>query len=965
MRSSIFPALLLWFLTLAALCHGQAQLPLTSTMGLDVDLYDFVSSVRKAGNANFLKATGVSWIRTDTNWKTAQHVNGGPIDFTTCHTPIDTVNDSCLDEFITDVTNAGLTPYLILDYSNPAYDPVPEQICAPPGSSHPYDCVTSAATVAGFINFATTLIGTYQGKHIVWELWNEPNDRQDYWPDGSHPPNVPANIQYQSFALQVSQAIHQAFSSEYIVGPALGAPMNQPLCSQADLTALDNFLGCSSPNCTGVLAFWSGVSVHFYRGGLLGTSNPETVACDLRNVQNHVNAALSSQHLNKTVDYISGEWGYVSPQPMPYQTVNNVETYARGADENSQASYLTREFVYNSTLQSNPQYNNPSLPSLKLSNWFAWHDTTPVNGLGIMRFTQYPADSYTNDIYSPKPAYLAATTIATYLGSSTAVCGSQAPFYFDPNTNHSVLNNSAYISVAFTNGSEERYVVWTTSSTPQQVQVPVLSAGEYFMLSNLGLASSYQITATNSINLQVTGSPQFIISPSNPRTCAVYQMFHQVLYDKDPTPSQLQTYSNQLGAGVPVSQIVQSISQLSGVQTKLLQRYAAYQYPGGVAKTPYQMSCSTNLLATNSASLLTVTDYIRAYLINAQPALSSLLSGSSLDRVYYTDCNLHIHDLWWNGTTWHTDDISNWAGAYPAATNGGLSSFVNGGIYDVQYIGSDQHVRELWWDGNNWQTDDLVQWTGAPNAALGSPVSSLMLGNFYHVFYLTSGNHVQELWWDGSTWRTDDLNQWTGASNPVSGSSLSSFIGASILHLYYITSAQHVQELWWDGSNWHTDDLTQWAGAPTAGSASALTSVILSSKYHVYFITANQHVDELWWDGSNWHFDDLNQWIGAPTASAGTALTSFIAGSVLHAYYMTTGSHIQELWWDGTNWHTDDLTQWTGAPLASTGSALTSLLNVSSYHVEYVAADQHVHEFWWDGTNWQVVDLNQWTGAPD
>ncbi|MCU1224359.1 MAG: hypothetical protein JWQ42_2452 [Edaphobacter sp.] len=935
------------------------------TVGVNVTFRDFRALLHSGSGKTFFRNTGIKWVRTDLQWQTVESPTPGQYNYDwTCNDPS---KDSCVDDFVNSLPS-GVKPYFILDYSNPFYEaasghcvtvvngvttPDFSKTCFSVTDTHP------PVTIPGFTTFSAAAVGRYAGRGFIWEIWNEPNS-STFWP---------GNAAYSELALPTSQYVHQNYPNEYLVGPALAASLPQgcPLADVSgnevvDTTALDSLIG--QGNTAAELQYWSGLSVHLYRA-----LSPEAANCDVQILESTIKSNLFNP-TGKNIDILSGEWGYGAIQPIMPNSAQDVNEY-------QQAEYLSRMWLYNAAL------------GLKLSIWYDWHDPDPTQkqGYGIVRFQSNPPFT-TGDSYTPKLAYYAATAI---VGPTT---GYFRGFHFDSaNPNNQIA--SPNIVLAFSNGTETRYAAWTTSgSASLQLNVP---NGEYFVVSNLGSALSFS-TVTGSLQLQLTEAPQFVLSPPNPVTFAVDELFMQVL-GRNPTAAELQTYSAELSNGVSVSNIIQALVQATQAQSAISGLYTQYQ---GAPPTAHQLACSTTALE-GGTSWTALVDSIRSFPPPASPSLTSLLSGN-YDHVYYSNCSPQVNELRRTGTTWVSENPSTWAaesqaqpnqcksfpsGHYPtcppnvssaSSSNGtanALTSLLYTGNEDhVWYIGSDQnetfdrqHVWELWWDGTNWQDADLIQWTGAPAAAIGSSLTSLLYpGNEDHVEYIGSDLHVHELWYDGSAWQTTDLSQQTGAPNAASPSALTSLLYAGNQdHVEYIGSDNHVHELWYNGSIWHTTDLTQQTGAPNAASRSALSSLLYPvNEDHVWYIGSDQHVHEFWYNGSIWQTADLTQWTGAPNAASASPLTSLLyAGNQDHVCFVGSDQHVHEFWYNGSTWQTSDLTQWTGAPNASSPSALSSLLYpVNEDHVWYIGSDQHMHESWYNGSTWQTSDLTQWTGAP-
>jgi len=357
----------------------------------------------------------------------------------------------------------------------------------------------------------------------------------------------------------------------------------------------------------------------------------------------------------------------------------------------------------------------------------------------------------------------------------------------------------------------------------------------------------------------------------------------------------------------------------------------------------------------------------------AGSALAGYILGTT-QYVSYLGNDNHVHELWWDGTSWHHNDLTLAVTGGPApnaAAGSALAGSVVGSTQHVIYLETDNHVHELWWDGTNWHHNDLtlaVIGGPAPNAVAGSALAAYVLGAAYDVIYQGADNHVHELWWDGTNWHHDDLTLAVvggPAPNAAAGSALAGYILGTAPHVIYRGTDNHVRELWWDGANWNLNDLTLaviGGPAPNAAPGSALAGYVLGTTQHVIYLGTDNHVRELWWDGTNWNHNDLTLAASggpAPNAAPGSALAGYVLGTTQHVIYRGTDNHVRELWWDGS-WHHNDLTLAVvggPAPNAAAGSHLDGYILGGTQHVNYLGTDNHVHELWWDGAAWRHNDL--------
>ncbi|TWT84830.1 hypothetical protein CA13_63110 [Planctomycetes bacterium CA13] len=286
------------------------------------------------GEMQMLAAGGVRWVRMDFGWSATERVRG-EYDF------------SAYDRLIAELQKHHLRCLFILDYSNPLYE-----------------ADRSVATEAGrqaYARWAGAAAKHFQGRGILWEIWNEPNI-SGFW---SPTPDIE---QYTAMALAASRAIHHAAPDEAIIGPAT---------STIDIAFLK---GCFD---AGLLELWDAVSVHPYR-----RSGPETAALEYHKLRQLIKQYAPN---GKEIPIVSGEWGYSSAW--------------NGFDTKSQGKLLSRQWLTNLSNQ------------IPVSIWYDWHDDgrdehEPEHHFGSVAHEYHETR---NPVYDPKPAYLAAKTLTSTL----------------------------------------------------------------------------------------------------------------------------------------------------------------------------------------------------------------------------------------------------------------------------------------------------------------------------------------------------------------------------------------------------------------------------------------------------------------------------------------------------------------------------------------------------------------------
>lgn len=293
--------------------------------------------------------------------------------------------ESGYQSFIQQLLEAGVVPYLILSYGNTLYD----NAC-PPTDKHDGTCPpTTDAGREGFVNFTLAAMRKFQGRGIIWEIWNEPNGGT--W----LPHTTPPGQDYAKLVLTVGAARHAAgLHNELLIGPAT---------SGIDMAFIETV------GRAGCLAFLDGLSVHPYRPG-----GPESVleSWDQLNVLIDKYYVPASGNGTRRPKIVSGEWGWASCADGQGRAVSCTSGGGVGmaVTRSEQAARLVRQRYIN------------DLAGVAHSIYYDWQDDGPDAFPSLdseFNFGTTLVSSETNGSFvgRPKPAYTAALASSRILGN--------------------------------------------------------------------------------------------------------------------------------------------------------------------------------------------------------------------------------------------------------------------------------------------------------------------------------------------------------------------------------------------------------------------------------------------------------------------------------------------------------------------------------------------------------------------
>jgi hypothetical protein len=293
---------LFWLICFSAAAAELPQLVFPEGVGVNIHF------VKEHGqDLDMIAQAGFKFVRMDFAWEAIEQKKGE-------------YDWSAYDELTTNLEKRGLRAIYILDYSHALYEggvdshnalktEVKQRDTASP--QHP-------ESIAAYAHWAAAAAKHFHGRHIIWEIWNEPNGF--FWKP------KPDADQYRTLALAAAKAIRAAEPKATIIGPAT---------SGFDWPFMETFLK------SGVLEYLDAVSVHPYRDS---HTPPETAAADYQKLRGLIEKYAPGA--KKKMPVISGEWGYSSN--------------TKGVSLEEQGAFIARQQLAN------------LLEGVPLSIWYDW-----------------------------------------------------------------------------------------------------------------------------------------------------------------------------------------------------------------------------------------------------------------------------------------------------------------------------------------------------------------------------------------------------------------------------------------------------------------------------------------------------------------------------------------------------------------------------------------------------------------
>ncbi|MGC9085341.1 MAG: cellulase family glycosylhydrolase [Thermoproteota archaeon] len=259
---------------------------------------------------------------------------------------------------------------------------------------------------------------------------------------------------YSKLAIETAKKVRSVNKDALVIAPASAG---------IDLNFMRSFIEYNALN------YVSAVSVHPYRD-----SSPETVTDDYAKLRQLVN--------NKTI--VSSEWGYTTSG-----------SYGNKVDILTQAKYLTRMYLVN------------LMNRVPITIMYDWKDdgTDPSNSensFGMIANEQISLLFLGRESYFIKPAYYAVYNLAKNLNG----------FKFLERVD--IENDSSIYLLKFSNGLEQKFVIWTTSHNEKEVtlnltKMNVTNATKVELIKMFGESKVVNVTG-NFLKIGIDDAPTII-----------------------------------------------------------------------------------------------------------------------------------------------------------------------------------------------------------------------------------------------------------------------------------------------------------------------------------------------------------------------------------------------------------------------------------------------------------------------
>jgi hypothetical protein len=324
-----------------------------------------------------------------------------------------------------------------------------------------------------------------------------------------------------------------------------------------------------------------------------------------------------------------------------------------------------------------------------------------------------------------------------------------------------------------------------------------------------------------------------------------------------------------------------------------------------------------------------------------------------------------IHQLSYNNSNWADQGLG---GVTPSGGDLGLAAFVTtpNNQSHVYYLtgGGSGHVHQLFFNGSTWGDEDLTVLSGGPTAV--GAVTGFSVGNFQYVYYFneSGATHLHQLLYNNVSWVDSDLTVLSKSRVSVNNTTgLVAFTTSPALHVYYkqLGGIGDIHQIYsTDGKTWQDQDLTALTGGkqPTF----LWSGFTVGNLQYVYFQGDNYDLHQLFYNNSTWSDTDLTVASKTPAPLISPVAALVVPGTKKMRIFFrgTDTGHIWQLSsTGGVKWTGVDLTKRVKGPGTDPSSSILAYATTPNkeLHVFYTYGSHVYQLFQPTASTWTNEDL--------
>jgi len=181
----------------------------------------------------------------------------------------------------------------------------------------------------------------------------------------------------------------------------------------------------------------------------------------------------------------------------------------------------------------------------------------------------------------------------------------------------------------------------------------------------------------------------------------------------------------------------------------------------------------------------------------ASPSALSSFADANGQHTYFADSKRHVHEYLYSAGQWSDSNLMTLAGSTTqAAVGSGLSSYAISDGRHVYFVASNGHVHQLYFNNSTWSDQDLTGYNGDHETASPGAIRSFALGDGQHTYFVDGKKNLREyLYNTAGQWEDFNLTSLSNSGTSAEGSAVSAFSISDGQHVTYVSTSLDVHQI--------------------------------------------------------------------------------------------------------------------------------------------------------------------------
>ncbi len=182
----------------------------------------------------------------------------------------------------------------------------------------------------------------------------------------------------------------------------------------------------------------------------------------------------------------------------------------------------------------------------------------------------------------------------------------------------------------------------------------------------------------------------------------------------------------------------------------------------------------------------------------AAPSALSCFADANGQHTYFFDSKRDVHEYLYSAGQWSDSNLMTLAkSTTQAAVGSGLSSYAISDGRHVYFVASNDHVHQLYYNNSTWSDQDLTGYNGDHEIASPGAIRSFALADGQHTYFVDGKQNLREyLYNTARQWQDFNLTSLSkSGTSAEAGSAVSAFSISDGQHVTYVSTSLDVHQI--------------------------------------------------------------------------------------------------------------------------------------------------------------------------